>query len=318
MGKLPIGSYLSLTFFSLSVAARTFFPSSPPAKTVLLSQEVKKKTSGKPVNPRTYLPHHPKTKYHLARYTVQAKALDRPVYYRVVAGDTLWAIAKRNKISVRALRVANHLSSDLIMVGQQLTLPIHIKVKPGESLTTYAQRYKVSLAVLWQINHLHTDHLHVGQTLVIPYQGHKHDRSQAPDVVAASTPPKPKSTVIEQSSVQTRIAMLAHLIHAEAGNQPFLGQVAVGAVVLNRLENPSFPKTLRGVIFEPGAFESVGNGTYYGRPNSENYRAAKAALSGWDPTNGALYFYNPSLMTGSSFIETLPVTARIGEQVFCQ
>lgn len=113
------------------------------------------------------------------------------------------------------------------------------------------------------------------------------------------------------------ILMIAHLVQAEAGNQSFVAQVAVAAVVLNRLNNPGFPKTVPGVLFAPGQFETVSAGTYWNTPSPLAILAARAAASGWDPSHGALYFYNPSLVN-NSWMNTLPTTVIIGAQVFAR
>jgi len=111
------------------------------------------------------------------------------------------------------------------------------------------------------------------------------------------------------------VALLARIIEAEAGNQPFQGQVAVGAVVVNRVLH-HYASTLEGVIFAPGQFEPISNGRFYlCQPSAASLAAAREALSGIDPTNGALYFYNPSL-TNDHFIRSLPILTQIGAQVF--
>ena len=113
-----------------------------------------------------------------------------------------------------------------------------------------------------------------------------------------------------------QLELLAHVIAAEAQGEPFEGQVAVGAVILNRVNDPRFPNTLSGVIYQPHAFESVSNGLIWRRtPSDEAYRAARAALNGWDPTYGAVFFWNPSKPV-SSWIWTRQIIARIGNHVF--
>ncbi|MBC7324634.1 MAG: cell wall hydrolase, partial [Moorella sp. (in: Bacteria)] len=110
--------------------------------------------------------------------------------------------------------------------------------------------------------------------------------------------------------------LLARLVAAEAGDEPYPGQVAVVAVVLNRLRDPDFPKTIPGVIFEPWAFESVANGHYWQvdvRPR--DYAATRDALNEWDPSNGALYFFNPVTAT-SAWIWTRPQIIQIGNHIF--
>lgn len=111
--------------------------------------------------------------------------------------------------------------------------------------------------------------------------------------------------------------MIARLVQAEAGDQPFMAQVAVAAVVLNRLRNPAFPKTVTGVLFAPGQFETVSNGSYDNNPSATAMLAARAAAAGWDPTHGALYFYNPSLVS-NAWLNSLPRTAILGAQVFAR
>lgn len=111
--------------------------------------------------------------------------------------------------------------------------------------------------------------------------------------------------------------LLARLISAEARGEPFEGQVAVGAVVLNRVEHPSFPNTIAGVIYQPGAFTCLDDGQFNQPVADSAYRAAQDALNGWDPSNGSIYYYNPATAT-SSWIWSRPVLLKIGEHVFCK
>jgi len=111
--------------------------------------------------------------------------------------------------------------------------------------------------------------------------------------------------------------LLARLVRAEAGGEPYLGQVAVAAVVLNRVASPNFPNTLSGVIFQPLAFESVSNGTFYLPANEENIRAARDALNGWDPTYGSLYFWAYKKPV-NPWVWTRPIVRYIGNHVFAR
>ncbi len=111
------------------------------------------------------------------------------------------------------------------------------------------------------------------------------------------------------------IEMLARLIHAEARAEPYEGQVAVAAVLLNRVESASFPNSISGVIYQPLAFESVANGQFNLAPNNENRRAARAALNGWDPTYGAKFFWNPSKPV-NKWIWSRKVIRTIGDHIF--
>ncbi len=111
--------------------------------------------------------------------------------------------------------------------------------------------------------------------------------------------------------------LLARVISAEARGEPFEGQVAVGAVVLNRVEHPSFPNTVAGVIYQPGAFSCLQNGQFNQPVASSSYRAAQDALNGWDPTNGSIYYYNPA-KTSNAWMRSRPILLRIGSHVFCK
>lgn len=111
--------------------------------------------------------------------------------------------------------------------------------------------------------------------------------------------------------------LLARLISAEARGEPFEGQVAVGAVVLNRVKHPSFPNTIAGVIFQPGAFTAVTDGQWNADVTDSSYRAARNALNGWDPSGGAIYYYNPAKTT-SKWIYSRPVCAKIGSHIFAK
>lgn len=112
--------------------------------------------------------------------------------------------------------------------------------------------------------------------------------------------------------------LLARLVAAEAEDEPYVGKVAVVAVVLNRLKDPAFPKTIPDIIFEPWAFESVANGHYWeARVRPQDYAATEDALSDWDPSNGALYFFNPATST-SAWIWTRPQITRIGNHIFAR
>ncbi|MBR4703862.1 MAG: spore cortex-lytic enzyme [Oscillospiraceae bacterium] len=111
-------------------------------------------------------------------------------------------------------------------------------------------------------------------------------------------------------------ALLARLITAEARGEPYVGQVAVGAVVLNRVEHPSFPNSIAGVIYQSGAFSCIADGQF-NQPVAESaYRAADDALNGWDPTGGAIYYFNPSTAT-SAWIWSRPLIVNIGKHRFC-
>lgn len=112
------------------------------------------------------------------------------------------------------------------------------------------------------------------------------------------------------------IDLLARLISAEARGEPYEGQVAVGAVVLNRVEHPSFPNSISGVIYQSEAFTCLYDGQFEQPVAESAYRAARDALNGWDPSYGAIYYFNPNTAT-SSWIWSRPVIVSIGRHLFC-
>lgn len=113
------------------------------------------------------------------------------------------------------------------------------------------------------------------------------------------------------------VYLLAKCIYAEARGEPYIGQVAIGAVVLNRVKSSSFPNTIAGVIYQPYAFTAVADGQINLEPNDTAYKAARDAMNGWDPTNGCLYYYNPATAT-SAWIWSRPVMLSIGNHNFAK
>ena len=115
------------------------------------------------------------------------------------------------------------------------------------------------------------------------------------------------------------VQLMARAINGEARGESYEGQVAVGAVILNRVKHPSFPNTIAGVIYQSGAFTAVSDGQI-NVPIAENstvYKAAQGALNGWDPTNGCIYYFNPDTAT-SSWIWSREIVKKIGKHNFCK
>ena len=115
------------------------------------------------------------------------------------------------------------------------------------------------------------------------------------------------------------IQLLARAINGEARGESYEGQVAVGAVILNRVKDPNFPNTIAGVIYQPGAFTAVSDGQI-NEPiakDSSVYKAARDAMNGWDPTNGCIYYFNPNTAT-SSWIWSRTIVKTIGKHHFCK
>lgn len=115
---------------------------------------------------------------------------------------------------------------------------------------------------------------------------------------------------------ENEIKIMANAVYGESRGEPFEGQVAVAAVILNRVKSPSFPNTPSGVIFQPGAFTAVADGQIYLEPNAQAKKAVEQAMNGWDPSGGCLYYFNPKTAT-SKWIWTRPQVKTIGQHIFC-
>ena len=114
---------------------------------------------------------------------------------------------------------------------------------------------------------------------------------------------------------ESELSLLARLVSGEARGEPYVGQVAVAAVVLNRVRSDEFPDTISGVIFQPGAFDAVWDGQFDMTPTDSAVRAARDAMNGWDPTGGCTYYYNPATAT-NEWIWTRQVQLTIGRHAF--
>ncbi len=119
------------------------------------------------------------------------------------------------------------------------------------------------------------------------------------------------------SSNSSNVNLLARAIYGEARGEPYVGQVAVGAVIMNRVKSSSFPNTISGVIYQSGAFDAVSDGQINMNPDSTAKKAAQDALNGWDPSYGAIYYFNPSTAT-NKWIWSRPMTVTIGKHRFCK
>lgn len=126
-----------------------------------------------------------------------------------------------------------------------------------------------------------------------------------------------KSSLSKNTVSSANLDLLAKCVYAEARGEPYTGQVAIAAVVLNRVKSSSFPNTVSGVIYQKNAFTCVSDGQINLTPNASAYSAAKDALNGWDPTNGCLYYYNPATAT-SKWIWSLKVELKIGKHSFAR
>lgn len=169
-------------------------------------------------------------------------------------------------------------------------------VEPGDSLYWIASSYGISVKELQRINNLNSEIISTGQRLQVPIDFLKQ---------------YPVGLRLSKSEVE----WIAQMIYAEARGEPYLGQVAVGAVIINRILSPQFPDTLRGVLFQRNAFQPISNGSFYMTPNENARKAAIEALNGHDPTGGALFFFNPR-QSNDRFMHSRPTKMVIGSHRF--
>jgi len=145
------------------------------------------------------------------------------------------------------------------------------------------------------------------------------DGVAGPETLSALGLPTGAAETIYNSGVSSNkdVNLLAHIIHGEARGEPYTGKVAVAAVIINRTRDSRFPKTIAGVVYQPGAFDAVSDGQIDLEPDSSSYSAARDAINGWDPTYGCIYYYNPATAT-SSWIWSRPIILSIGKHNFAK
>ncbi|HHV97313.1 MAG TPA: spore cortex-lytic enzyme [Clostridiaceae bacterium] len=147
--------------------------------------------------------------------------------------------------------------------------------------------------------------------------GLKVDGIVGPETLAALGLPTGQAARGTSTSTNKDLNLLARIIHGEARGEPYIGKVAVGAVVLNRVKDSRFPNTIAGVIYQPGAFDAVTDGQINLPPDETSIKAARDALNGWDPTYGSLYYWNPATAT-SKWVWSRPIVTQIGNHVFAR
>ena len=234
--------------------------------------------------------------------------------YTVQKNDTMEAISKQYGVSVQLLKQANSKANDQINIGERLTIPKSstaneyvqkntstastdtyqaiYQVKSGDTLSSISQQYKVSIQSIKQNNNVDENHIFVGQHLKI-------------------------DTGISLQEVD----LMARLVNAEAGGEPYAGKVAVAKVVLNRANANGFPNTITGVIYEPikngYAFTPVTDGRINQQATQEARMAVEEALTSKGTNSDWLYFYNPKTST-DKWITTRQTVAQIGNHLFAK
>lgn len=228
--------------------------------------------------------------------------------YRVVSGDSLYSIGKTFNTSYTNLMQSNSLSNSDIYPGQFLNVPAQTyTVQSGDSLFLIAKKCGISLFTLRMANNQWTDAIYPGQKLLVPSAGTSTTTSSTVQ----------KSTGVIPYTVSD-VDLLARLIEAEAQGEPYNAKVAVGGVVVNRVQSSSFPNNIHDVIYQRISgyyqFTPVLNGWINKPASQDSINAAYAALHGSDPSNGALFYFDDS--TTNTWLWSKPIAARIDRMVF--
>ncbi len=221
--------------------------------------------------------------------------------YSVTWGDTLYKISQLFNTSTAKLYTENNLKSSMIYTGQVLEVPaVTYTVSQGDTLYLISHKYGIPLYSLRKANNKWNNDLYIGQKLIIP---------------TINTPSK---TIISYTPYE--LDLLARLIKAEAEGQPYSAQVAVGAVVLNRIQSSSFPNSINDVIHQVingyYQFTPVKNGWIKNPATETAKKAAHEALQGSDPSNGALFYFDDSAT--NTWLWSKPILARIGRMVYVE
>lgn len=228
--------------------------------------------------------------------------------YLIRPGDSLWKISRYFGVSIDTIKEVNDLDSNKIQAEEVLEIPEVHTVQPGDNLSRLEQKYGVSIITIMRANDLKVTTIKVGQKLTIPNE----------EITAvAETTAKTEALQNKQSFSVTdqELELLARAVYSEARGEPFKGQVAIAAVILNRVEDSDFPNTISGVIYEPWAFTAVNDGQFWLTPDATAYAAVREALAGSDPSDGAVFYYNPETAT-NQWIRSRPIVVTIGSHVF--
>lgn len=233
----------------------------------------------------------------------------RALTYTVKAGDSLWSIAREFDTHVADIRVLNDCKSDVIHPGQILFVPrLTYTVAAGDCLYTIAKQFGATVDDLMEANGLETDLLRIGQVLLLPSYIRPRVSKVSPD------------GLLTRSVSEEEFDLLVRLVHAEAAGESYMGKVAVAASVLNRVDSPHYPNTIKDVIYQVVGtdgyqYTPVANGRINQPGTPEDAQAVEAALAGWDPTGGATGFYNPRA-TNDLWVRSRKSVAVIGNHVF--
>jgi spore germination cell wall hydrolase CwlJ-like protein len=239
--------------------------------------------------------------------------------YKVAETDSLYSISVLFKTSVNKIKKTNNLKSDAIQPGQVIKVPAKsYTVKEGDTLFKIAKKYGISVGAIQKANNKWNEQLKKGTKLILP--GVKSNNTSNKSTTTKSNTASKTSTNSKSviSYTNKELDLLARLITAEATGQPYHAMVAVGGVVVNRVQSKEWPSTITEVINHVPAgyyqFTPVKNG-YINNPASDiAIKAAKEALAGKDPSKGAMFYFDDS--TKNQWLWSKPILARYGAMVF--
>ena len=224
-------------------------------------------------------------------------------------------MSREKKILVLALAVIFAVNIFIIALAQHASVDLYKKGSSGPTVTEIQTRLKN-----WGYYSGSVDGVYGSQTeKAVRWFQQKNGLQadgQVGDLTLAALGMTPTGNGGGGGGSDGSLDLLARLISAEARGEPYEGQVAVGAVVLNRVEHPSFPNSISGVIYQPGAFSCLDDGQFNEPVAESAYRAARDAMNGWDPSYGAIYYFNPATAT-SKWIWSRPLIVSIGKHRFC-
>lgn len=229
--------------------------------------------------------------------------------YTVVTNDSLFKIGQLFKTPVDTIMQNNSLTSAMIYPGQVLDVPAYIyTVKSGDNLTKIANHYGITLTAMRKANNISGSLIKIGQKLIIP--------GVKPSGETAVKPTSGTGTVIPYT--KSEVDLLARLIEAEASGESYQAKVAVGAVVINRVQSGEWAPTITDVIYQKYdnyyQFTPVQNGMINKPASDDSIKAVWADLYGSDPSNGAIFYYDGS--TTNQWIRSKTVTAHIDDMTF--
>jgi LysM repeat protein len=249
--------------------------------------------------------------------------------YQTVSGDSLYKISRVFHTTVGSLMDFNHLKGYALNIGQQLQVPGDTyTVKTGDTMFLIAKKYGIPLTELQRANNLYGDSLEIGRVLAVPMAATAGTAQPTPAPPSAPTVPTPAPAPIPAPTTTPAPApasysnadldLMSRLICAEAQGESYQAKVAIGAVVMNRIKSGLFSDTVKGVIYQQingyYQFTPVVNGWIDKPADEDSLKAAKEALNGSDPTNGALWYYDDSCT--NAFMLAKKVAVKIDHMVF--